>query len=128
MNVKKLLKQYLSEEGFCPKEEEEGIVTFKCEGKNFAFIYDDEDEQYFRLMMPGIFEIGEDNREQVLHAMNEVNSAVKVVKAYTMMGNEVWLGFEVLVDSTPIVSDIVPRALAMLNGAARKFFQALVEG
>ncbi len=127
MNLKELTQQFLREEGFCPQETEFGLA-FKCEGKNFLFIYDDDDEQYFRLMMPCIFEATDENREVVLHAMNEVNSSVKVIKAYTMFDNEVWLGFEVLVDSTPVVGDFVPRAISMLNGGARKFFEVLQQG
>ena len=127
MNLKDLMEQFLKEEGFCPKQEDFGLA-FKCEGKSFLFIYDDDDEQYFRLMMPCIFDMTEENRDVVLHAMNEVNSSVKVIKAYTMLENEVWLGFEILVDSTPVVGDLVPRALAMLNGGARRFFEVLQEG
>lgn len=127
MNLKDLVEQFLKEEGFCPKQEEFGL-QFKCEGKNFLFIYDDNDKQFFRLMMPCIFDITEENREIVLHAMNVVNSSVKIIKAYTMFENEVWLGFEILVDSTPVVGDLVPRALNMLNGGARKFYEVLQEG
>lgn len=127
MNIKDMMLEYLREEGFCPKETDFGLA-FKCEGKNFLFIYDNEDEQYFRLMMPCIFDMTEENRDIVLQAMNEVNSSVKVIKAYIVQENEVWLGFEVLVDSTPIVGDLVPRALNMLNGGARKFFMAIQEG
>ncbi len=127
MNLKELTQQFLQEEGFCPKETEFGLA-FKCEGKNYLLIYDDDDQQYFRLMMPCIFETTEENRDLVLHAMNEVNSSVKVIKAYIMCENEVWLGFEVLVDSTPVVGDFIPRAISMLNGGARKFFQTLQEG
>lgn len=127
MNLKELTQQYLREEGFCPQETEFGLA-FKCEGKNFLFIHDDDDEQYFRLMMPCIFEMTDENQEAVYQALNEVNSSVKVIKAYIMCENEVWLGFEVLVDSTPVVGDFMPRAIAMLNGGARKFFQAMLEG
>ena len=127
MNLKELTQQFLQEEGFCPQETEFGLA-FKCEGKNYLLIYDDDDQQYFRLMMPCILETTEENRDLVLHAMNEVNSSVKVIKAYIMCENEVWLGFEVLVDSTPVVGDFIPRAISMLNGGARKFFQTLQEG
>lgn len=127
MNLQEMMKQFLQEEGFCPKETDFGLA-FKCEGKNYLFIYDDDDAQYFRLMMPCIYETTEENEDEVFRAMNEVNSSVKVIKAYIMCENEVWLGFEVLVDSTPVVGDFVPRAIGMLNGGARKFFQALQEG
>ena len=127
MNLKELTQEFLRKEGFCPEETEFGLA-FKCEGKNFLLIYDDDDQQYFRLMMPCIFEMTDENEDAVYRAMNEVNSSVKVIKAYIMCENEVWLGFEVLVDTTPVVGDFIPRAISMLNGGARKFFQTLQEG
>ena len=98
MNLKELMLNYLREEGFCPKEEEYGLA-FKCEGLNFIFFYDEDDDQYFRLMMPGIFDVTEENFPAVLLAMNKVNSEMKVVKAYTPVPDAVWIGFEVIVDS-----------------------------
>jgi len=127
MNLKELMLNYLREEGFCPKEEEFGIA-FKCEGLNFVFFYDEDDDQYFRLMMPGIFDVTEENFPEVLLAMNKVNSDMKVVKLYTPVPDAVWIGFEVLVDSTPVLEDFVPRGINMLRTAQRKFYEAIQEG
>ena len=127
MNLKELMMQFLQKEGFCPKEEEYGI-DFKCEGRVYTFIYDSEDEQYFRLMMPNIFDVTDENRDIVLKALNDTNSEMKVVKAYTPIPNAVWISFEVLVDSTPVLGDIVPRALGMLRGAQRTFYEAIEKG
>lgn len=127
MNLKELMLQYLKEEGFCPKEDEYSI-DFKCEGRTFAFLYDTDDDQYFRLMMPNIFEVTDENREVVLRALNETNSSVKVVKAYTPIPQAVWIGFEVLVDSTPVLADIVPRGLNMLRTAQRTFYEEIQKG
>lgn len=127
MNLKELMLQYLKEEGFCPKEDEYSI-DFKCEGRTFAFLYDNDDDQYFRLMMPNIFEVTDENREVVLRALNETNSSVKVVKAYTPIPQAVWIGFEVLVDSTPVLADIVPRGLNMLRTAQRTFYEEIQKG
>lgn len=126
MNLKELMMQYLREEGFCPKDEEFGIA-FKCEGNTFIFFYDEQDDQFFRLLMPGIYSVTEENKESVLVAMNKVNSDMKVIKAYTP-DEDVWLGFEVLVDSTPVLADFVPRGIAMLRAAQRKFYDAVQEG
>jgi hypothetical protein len=127
MNLKELMLNYLREEGFCPKEEKYGL-SFKCEGLNFIFFYDEDDDQYFRLMMPGIFDVTEENFPAVLLALNKVNSEIKVVKAYTPVQDEVWLGFEVIVDSTPVLADFVPRGIAMLRAAQRKFYEAIQQG
>lgn len=124
MNLKEMLADYLREEGFLPKEENFGIA-FKCEGINFLFLYDEDDEQYFRLVMPAIFDINEENRAAVLEAMNKVNSEMKVVKIYTFNDDSVWLGFEVLVDSTPVLEDFVPRGVNMLRAARRAFYEAI---
>ena len=43
MNLKELTQEYLRKEGFCPEETEFGLY-FKCEGKNYLLIYDDDDQ------------------------------------------------------------------------------------
>lgn len=127
MSLKELMKQYLQEEGFCPKEDEYSI-DFKCEGRTYAFLYDSDDDQYFRLMMPHIYDVTDENRDAVLRALNETNASIKVVKAYTPTPQAVWIGFEVLVDSTPVLADIVPRGLGMLRSAQRKFYEEIQKG
>lgn len=127
MNLKEMMLNFLREEGFCPKEEEFGIA-FKCEGASFVYFEDEEDDQFFRLMMPGIYDVTEENFGDVLITMNKVNAEIKVVKAYTPSPDAVWLSFEVLVDSTPVLADIVPRAISILRSAQRKFYGYIEQG
>lgn len=132
MDLNKLMIDYLAEEGFRPHQTEFGIA-FKSEGFNFLYFKDPEDEQYFRLMMPAIFEVTEDNEEMILKAMNAVNSDIKVVKLYTMVmedeegkkDSNVWVAFEILADTTPELGDIVPRAISLLKGARIAFLSRL---
>ena len=134
MDLNKLMMNYLADEGFRPHETPFGIA-FKSEGVNFLYFKDPEDEQYFRLMMPAIFEVTEDNEDMVLHAMNDVNSNIKVVKLYTMDLNDedgnketsVWAAFEILADTTPELVDIVPCAITLLRGARLAFLSRLEE-
>ena len=128
MNLKEMMLEYLRQEGFCPQENPFGL-TFKCEEMKFLFFYDQEDDQYFRLMMPDIFEVTDENRDIVLEALNETNTMVKVVKAYVPSEfNSVWIGFEVLIDRTPELNDIVPRSICMLITACEAFYEALRKG
>ena len=132
MDLTKLMIDFLADEGFRPHETPFGIA-FKIEGTNYLYFKDDEDEQYFRLMMPAIFAVTEDNEETIMQAMNYVNSNIKVVKLYTMdMEDEngkqetsVWVAFEILADSTPELKDIVPRAINLLQGARIAFLTKL---
>ena len=134
MDLNKLMIDYLAEEGFRPHETEFGIA-FKSEGFNFLFFKDDVDEQYFRLMMPAIFEVTEDNEDMILQALNDVNGNIKVVKLYTMemedeenkKSTSVWVSFEILADTTPEMADIVPRAITLLKGGRIAFLARLEE-
>lgn len=134
MDLNKLMIDYLAEEGFRPHETPFGIA-FKFEGFNFLYFKDEDDEQYFRLMMPAIFEVTEDNEDTIMRAMNDVNGNIKVVKLYTMdledeEGNperNVWVAFEILADTTPELTDIVPRAISLLQGARIAFLSKLEE-
>ena len=125
---------FLAEEGFRPHETPFGIA-FKNEGLNFLYFKDEDDEQYFRLMMPAIFIVTEDNEDTIMHVMNEVNGNIKVVKLYTMdiedeegkSETSVWAAFEILADTTPELSDIVPRAISLLQGARIAFLSKLQE-
>lgn len=134
MDLNKLMMEFLAEEGFRPHETPFGIA-FKSEGLNFLYFKDEDDEQYFRLMMPAIFVVTEDNEDTVLSVMNDVNGTIKVVKLYTMdMEDEdgkteksVWVAFEILADTTPELNDIVPRAIALLRSARITFLAKLEE-
>ena len=134
MDLNKLMMDFLTEEGFRPHETPFGIA-FKIEGTNYLYFKDEEDEQYFRLMMPAIFELTEDNEDMVLRAMNDVNGTIKVVKLYTMElddeegkpSTSVWVAFEILADTTPELSDIVPRAISLLQGGRIAFLSKLEE-
>jgi hypothetical protein len=128
------MMEFLAEEGFRPHETPFGIA-FKSEGLNFLYFKDEDDEQYFRLMMPAIFVVTEDNEDTVLSVMNDVNGTIKVVKLYTMdiededgkSEKSVWAAFEILADTTPELNDIVPRAIALLRGARIAFLAKLEE-
>ena len=134
MDLNKMMMEFLAEEGFRPHETPFGIA-FKSEGLNFLYFKDEDDEQYFRLMMPAIFVVTEDNEDTVLSVMNDVNGTIKVVKLYTMdiededgkSEKSVWAAFEILADTTPELNDIVPRAIALLRGARIAFPAKLEE-
>ena len=134
MDLNKMMMEFLAEEGFRPHETPFGIA-FKSEGLNFLYFKDEDDEQYFRLMMPAIFVVTEDNEDTVLSVMNDVNGTIKVVKLYTMdiededgkSEKSVWVAFEILADTTPELNDIVPRAIALLRGARIAFLAKLEE-
>ncbi len=121
-----LMLDFLKQQGFCPEVEEYGIA-FKYQMKNFIFWKNDDDSGFFQLIMPGIFDVNEENINTVLRATNKVNCDIKVAKANVMHGESVWLFFEILIDTNPVLEDLVPRALDILLGTQAAFYKSLQE-
>lgn len=119
MSTVNMMMEYLQKEGLVPTRESYGIA-FRYQMKNFLFFDNDEDPSFFQLVMPGICDVTDENREHVYQVMDSLNGSLKVAKAVTF-NNEVWLFAELLIDSTPVLDDFVPRALGILQHAYRYF-------
>lgn len=124
MKTMDLMAEFLRNDGYRPEVQDFGI-TFRAEGSNFLFIKNDNDNEFLQLCLPGIYDIENENeRLRVLQAMNEANATAKVVKCATI-NDSVWVFFEILLDGSPELGDIVPRALAMLKNGQHEFYEAM---
>ena len=103
MKTKTLVSRYLKSQGVAPKKSELGI-NFTFEGWNFLFWDDIDDPLFFRLILPGVFDVTDENYEDKHDS-----------------GASVWLCFEQVLESTPQVDDLVPRAVQSLLAAADAF-------
>ena len=119
-----LMKEFLSSQGFRYEQSEDGNLFFKYQMRNFIYFANDEDQGFFHMAMPAIFDVTEDNREGILEVTNRITSSLKVAKAI-VADNEVWLSTELLLDSTPVYDDIVPRVLDILIGAQQEFYNQI---
>ena len=67
MGVKaELYFNYLKEEGFLPRVDDDGDVVFKREGGTYFLKADEEDKQYFQLVFPAFWKLedpGEDTQK-----------------------------------------------------------------
>jgi hypothetical protein len=123
MKTSERVLQFLKQQGFCPEiDPDNGNIVFKYQMRTFIYINNDEDEDFFQLALPGIMNVTEDNRDLVLEACNKTNFSIKVIKC-CIPRDDVWVFFEILLDSSPEVQDIIPRALAILQGAQQQFYQ-----
>lgn len=124
MDTFEMVMDYLKEQGLCPKIDDDGDIAFKYEMRNFYFFNNKDDEAFFRLAMPGIYDVTDDNRYAVLEAINELNKTYKVMKAI-VPSTEVWLTTEIFMDSTPELDDFVPRLLRILMNAQKDFYELM---
>ncbi len=131
--AKDLVYDYLKAANVTPSENEIGL-SFNFQGLNFLLWHDEEDPLFYRLTIPGVFDVTDENFAEAIMASNSVNWNFKVVKAVVYeyeddksSGSSVWICFEQLLDSTPEVGDIVPRSIHMMIAACEAFMKYMSE-
>ena len=123
--TKRNLGSYLSNEGFQPQETDFGFV-FKFKELTFVIFWDDDDNQYLKLVLPSIYNVNDNNRDDALVAANQVNIEWKVIKA-VVHSDEVWVVAEQLIDKDPNLSDLIPRTIQILIQGRESFYKHLEE-
>ena len=79
MEHQKMYLDFLVEQGFAPKIDNDNDVVFKYEGKTFLISIDEQDEQYFRLIFPNFWSVNDTTElSKALKVANDVNSSIKV--------------------------------------------------
>lgn len=135
MTAKDLVVKFLKENNIQPEKTEFGMRFF-LDNWSFLLWEDPDDPTFFRLTLPGIFDVTDDNFAETIITCNQINMDYKVVKAlvYTFDGEKegdeemnVWISFEQVLDKTPEVDDLVPRAVNSMLNAARDFVQKMTE-
>lgn len=123
MRTEELVKQFLSNEGYKFDVDSDGDIHFKYEGINLYFTVDNNDQKYFRLIMPNIYQL-EGNRTRVLEAINTVARDLKVIKAF-LIEDRLWLAVELFIDSTPELEDFFPRCMGLLKAGREKIAEEI---
>lgn len=78
--VKEQVFEILKSHGFRVKKLGEHSYVFSYEGLNIQYMPDDDDESFFRMTLPCLAEVSEDNRPLYLEICNEANVQLKYVK------------------------------------------------
>ena len=124
MKTSELVFNYLKSQGLMPEFDDRNNIIFKYQMRTFLYFNNDEDEQFFNLTMPRIYDVTDDNRMAVFEAINQVNETTKVVKL-TIAGDSVWCATEIMLDSTPEMDDLMPRMLGILMNSQQKFYNEI---
>lgn len=117
------LSAYLTKEGFQPEATEFGL-HFKVQGLDFVHFQDDKDELFFNLFFPQIFPVTEENKADVLVALDAANNEVKLAKGAVRFGNAVWVGVEYLLNEGYDLDALVKRSLDTMVHYRQQFYQA----
>jgi hypothetical protein len=118
-----LYKEYLEEEGYRPKIDEEGDLEFKYQGCRIMLQVDDDDENFFCLFVAYSIDEDEDIMN-VYQAVNEANKLTRVAKA-TVGESCIIICTEQFLSSPELFKDQFDRCVISLDVCTESFYDAL---
>ncbi len=96
-------------------------IFFAYQGKGFLISDNSDDELYFQLIMPNIYDVPAYEKAKAMDVINKLNKEIKCLKATLQDDNKVWLATEIFIDRTPNIEDYFDRLLGILFAGAMKF-------
>lgn len=91
--MKEKILETLNNLGFSLTEVGTLDYAFKYEGINFLYMYNEDDEKFLNLSIPGIYDLDKEDIIKYYILCEKINSTLKYVKAYTFNDN-LWLFYE----------------------------------
>ena len=122
-----MYRGYLAEEGYVPHIDEDGDIVFKFEGASYLVAIDEDDPEFFRLVLPNICPIeSEREGELVLRAAMHSTAKTKAVKVYPVRDNT-WAALEMFCAPPETFKSVFQRCLRALQTGVRQFRERLNE-
>lgn len=122
-----MYRAFLEEEGYRPRIDDDGDVIFKCEGRNYIIILDDEDDEFFRIVYPNFWGIeSEPELAEVKEAALNATIRVKVAKVFPV-GDSTWAEIELFCFPPEAFKPVFRRCLAALQTAVQTFISTMGE-
>jgi hypothetical protein len=122
-------EDFLREEGFLPRTDEDGDVVFKFEGRTLFISVQDSDPQYLRLVLPNFWEIDDETELiQALRAANEINRKIKVATVVIQSEKHVSANAEMFIEREPDLEQFFLRTVKVLVQSASDFADLMRTG
>ena len=112
-------RRYLSLNGI-QYEELNSIINFEYNELKYMFVYDESDTHYFRIILPNIAEVKNDNEISIYKKINHYNSQIKAAKS-TINNESVWISIEQFVYSYDHIDDLYARCMNILQAYFNQF-------
>lgn len=115
------IKDFLEEEGFRPKFDDDGDIIFKYEGKTFIIEFDASDEHYLRLMLPNFWELESDyEKNQAIKIALDITKTIKVAKVFSVE-DCIWSSAEIFLPNEESIKPIFNKIIGAVSAAAALF-------
>ena len=108
-------------------EELEGMgYGFQYEGKHFLYMYNEDDEDFLNISLPGVLDIENENDTTFYQVMDKLNGTLKYVKAYKP-NDSMWLFYERELFGDEDLKQILSRMILHLEVALMFLRRAMAE-
>ncbi len=117
----RLYADFLKGEGYSPEVDNDGDLHFKYEGRTYFILIQDNDPGFFRLVLPGIWSIDdEQERAAVEHACVVATATTKVAKVFPVE-TRVWGSVELFISPPEQFKAVFTRSLQALGSCVQRF-------
>ena len=122
-----MYRAFLAEEGYAPKMDDEGDVVFKFEGGNYLIMVDENDDEFFRLVYPGFWEVEDDaERAKITQAALHATGSTKVAKFFIVRDNT-WGVLELFCAPPEAFKTVFHRSMNALRAGVQVFKEKMHE-
>lgn len=98
-----------------------GIISFSYNDLKFLFVYDNEDVNYIRLILPSVADVKAiKNDKNYYDIINNYNNNYKAVKI-SVIDNFIWMSIEQFVFSKDGINDLFSRMITILSAVIKEF-------
>jgi hypothetical protein len=112
--------------GFDPQDNENDSFSLGFENLTVLYMWDEDDEDFYRAAIPAIFEVNDENREMVMELVNRANMRMKFTKT-TIYGDSVWIFYEASIWDDSLMEAIIEHSVYLLK-ATFYYFHSMIEG
>lgn len=102
-------KNYLLTNNIAIQNEDETTISFKKDDLYYLFIIYKDDPFYFRIILPNILQVTDDNKDKIKQLVNDINLKFKVAKAFIVDDKNVWISVEQFVYTIDKIDDLFNR-------------------
>ena len=120
---KELVFSKLEELGFTLEDAGDLGFIFRYEELNILYMPDD-DENFLRFAVPGIYDVTEENKELVLEVVNDTNMSIKYSKTI-VYGDDVWIFYEYRLYSEDYLEQIIEHGMLLLKATYYLFYRKI---
>lgn len=129
-NMKEKILATFSNLGFImTPTNDEKVYRFSYEGVNLLYLYNETDEDFLSIAVPGIMEVTDSNMMYVLLLMEKINNSLKYIKSY-LVNDEIWLFYEHELFGGEDFMNVIPAMIIQLERAlqhSRRLMYAVAE-